>query len=1820
MAAELGQQTVEFSALVSRAAEDSFLSLKELVDKSKSSDQSDSEKKVNILKYVFKTQQRILRLYALAKWCQQVPLIQYCQQLASTLSSHDTCFTQAADSLFFMHEGLQQARAPIYDVPSATEILLTGTYERLPKCVEDISIQGTLTEDQQKNALKKLEILVRSKLLEVSLPKEISEVKVTDGTALLRVDGEFKVLVTLGYRGHLSLWRILHLELLVGERRGPVKLEEVHRHALGDDLERRMAAAENPFTTLYSILHELCISLVMDTVLKQVHSLRQGRWRDAIRFDVISDGITGGSTQLNHDGETDLSGLRTPGLKIMYWLDFDKNTGSSDPGSCPFIKIEPGPDMQIKCIHSTFVIDPLTNKEAEFSLDQSCIDVEKLLLRAICCNKYTRLLEIQKELKKNVQICRTADDVVLQHQVDEPDVDHKKKDKIHDPTAYEGEEILRVRAYGSSFFTLGINTRNGRFLLQSSHNKLATASLTECEEALNQGSMNAADVFVRLRSRSILHLFASISRFLGLEVYENGFSAVRLPKNISNGSAMLLMGFPDCGNSYFLLMQLDKDFKPQFKLLETKPDPSGKAHGLSDLNNVIRIKKIDVDQAQILEDELNLSLLDWGKLFPSLPNSVSNQTSENGLLPDVSIDGALQITGYPPSSFSSIVDEVFELEKGPPPVPAFSSNLSQSFNSSAPHYSSLSNIHNVKGVPSPKWEVGMQPSQGNNVAKLSNVPSHSNGSLYSTSNLKGPVHSTSLGSISSGPGRGAGTRRLSNSKSEQDLTSLRYPNSTEVGSYTALDDDHISMSNDTSKDGVYANRSSRLLSPSQHGGSRISASIKPNGSRSSPTAAPTGSLRPSGSCSSVSTPVSQNQDSCSSPVYESGLKNDSSRKRTASDMLKLIPSLKGIDAYSGLSKRRKVSESARFSKPSSQLLISKDMVSKTEYSYGNLIAEANKGSAPSSTYVSALLHVIRHCSLCIKHARLTSQMDALDIPYVEEVGLRNASTNIWFRLPYARDDSWQHICLRLGRPGTMCWDVKIHDQHFKDLWELQKKSSTAPWGPDVRIANTSDKDSHIRYDPEGVVLSYQSVEADSIDKLVADIRRLSNARMFAIGMRKLLGVGTDEKLEESSMTSDVKAPITKGVPDTVDKLSEQMRRAFRIEAVGLMSLWFSFGSGVLARFVVEWESGKEGCTMHVSPDQLWPHTKFLEDFINGAEVASLLDCIRLTAGPLHALAAATRPARAGPVSTLPGIAAALSSLPKHGGYTPTQGVLPSISAANTGQITNGPVGNAVSASVSGPLANHSLHGAAMLAAAAGRSGPGIAPSSLLPIDVSVVLRGPYWIRIIYRKQFAVDMRCFAGDQVWLQPATPAKVNPSFGGSLPCPQFRPFIMEHVAQELNGLEPNFPGVQQTVGLSAPNNQNPNSSSQMTAANGNRLSLPGSPAMPRAGNQVANINRVGNALSGSSNLASVSSGLPLRRSPGTGVPAHVRGELNTAIIGLGDDGGYGGGWVPLVALKKVLRGILKYLGVLWLFAQLPDLLKEILGSILRDNEGSLLNLDPEQPALRFFVGGYVFAVSVHRVQLLLQVLSVKRFHHQQQQQQQQNSTTAQEELTQSEIGEICDYFSRRVASEPYDASRVASFITLLTLPISVLREFLKLIAWKKGVAQAQGGDIAPAQKPRIELCLENHSGLGIEENSERSTSKSNIHYDRQHNSVDFALTVVLDPAHIPHMNAAGGAAWLPYCVSVKLRYSFGESPVVSFLGMEGSHGGRACWLRIDDWEKCKQRVARTVEVSGSSTGDVSQGRLRIVADSVQRTLHMCLQGLREGSEITAIASSTS
>lgn len=353
-----------------------------------------------------------------------------------------------------------------------------------------------------------------------------------------------------------------------------------------------------------------------------------------------------------------------------------------------------------------------------------------------------------------------------------------------------------------------------------------------------------------------------------LQVYEHGFAAIKVPKTILSGSSMLLMGFPDCGSSYFLLMQLDKDFKPVFKLLETQPDPSGKAPSFNDLNHVMRMKKIDIGQMQMLEDEMNLSLLDWRKLFSFLPSAgSSSHTSEHGILCDIGIETPIQIAGCP-SSFSSVVDEVFGLEKGSSALPFAVQNLSSSFGASpASHFGSAPmNLSSLKaGTPSPKWEGAMQISQMNSVAKVSSTATHYNGSLYSSSNSKAPVQSNSVGSLSSGIGRSTTVKRLSASKSEQDLASLRSPHSGEVGSYMTIDEDQLRLLNDTSKD-TYGSRSARISSPSRPTASRISLpGAKSNGLRSSPSRPLTGSFRVAGSSScTTTTPVCKILSPCSS--------------------------------------------------------------------------------------------------------------------------------------------------------------------------------------------------------------------------------------------------------------------------------------------------------------------------------------------------------------------------------------------------------------------------------------------------------------------------------------------------------------------------------------------------------------------------------------------------------------------------------------------------------------------------------------------------------------------------------------------------------------------------------------------------------------------------------------------------------------------------------------------------------------------------------------------------------------------------------------------
>ena len=143
-------------------------------------------------------------------------------------------------------------------------------------------------------------------------------------------------------------------------------------------------------------------------------------------------------------------------------------------------------------------------------------------------------------------------------------------------------------------------------------------------------------------------------------MYEKGVATVKLLKSIIKGLDLLLMGFLNCGNSYYLLIQVDMDFKPLFTLLESKQDSTSRSGLLSSSIHMFRFNKIDIGRMQMVDHEVNLNLLDNGR--SSLEKEIieiSDLMSKSMSNPDAFTDSELQGQGCLQSGFPSVADDVF---------------------------------------------------------------------------------------------------------------------------------------------------------------------------------------------------------------------------------------------------------------------------------------------------------------------------------------------------------------------------------------------------------------------------------------------------------------------------------------------------------------------------------------------------------------------------------------------------------------------------------------------------------------------------------------------------------------------------------------------------------------------------------------------------------------------------------------------------------------------------------------------------------------------------------------------------------------------------------------------------------------------------------------------------------------------------------------------------------------------------------------------------------------------------------------------------------
>ncbi|KAK9792764.1 hypothetical protein WJX73_010263 [Symbiochloris irregularis] len=148
------------------------------------------DRKRGLLLHLHKTRQRLLRLHVLVSWYHRAKVLREAGRVLDITHGHAEAMRMAADHLAFLHNELEDTRAPAYDVPTALEILQTGAYDLLPTAIAELQgpVPPTSTAKQQA-AVRLLNYWLRVQLLKEGLPA---------GLAVRSIRGGFATLVSRG--------------------------------------------------------------------------------------------------------------------------------------------------------------------------------------------------------------------------------------------------------------------------------------------------------------------------------------------------------------------------------------------------------------------------------------------------------------------------------------------------------------------------------------------------------------------------------------------------------------------------------------------------------------------------------------------------------------------------------------------------------------------------------------------------------------------------------------------------------------------------------------------------------------------------------------------------------------------------------------------------------------------------------------------------------------------------------------------------------------------------------------------------------------------------------------------------------------------------------------------------------------------------------------------------------------------------------------------------------------------------------------------------------------------------------------------------------------------------------------------------------------------------------------------------------------------------------------------------------------------------------------------------------------------------------------
>ncbi|KAI6206039.1 hypothetical protein M3Y94_00860500 [Aphelenchoides besseyi] len=366
---------------------------------------NDMDRKICMVDFTRTTRTLYLKLYAVVKWARMAKALdQKTTGISFVLDQLSQHYVEMADSLARLaREELVFARLPLFQVPTAIDVLSLGTMPKLPTIIKKKHIpEEPLTQEEQIMTVKHMEQMLEYRLLQESqfLPVGFTEIKIKNGMVIFTAPNEFQVHMTLmrtpenqestNFDDDSELknwqWTLLDLKILVVDYEmglGRPLVHTRHKHLLLDICCTLMRHSYQDVHIVYDVLHDFCLKLQLDLLYCQAQSLCQSISTEHVTIEAYNP----------RDGF----------LTIVYWMPNRKTTEfrmviTRDQNSpCGKLKLLHQPHAfnlpQLEFINGQPQFHSLFTKTVMYRCRDRLKEVKRVFMQFESCSSSIRLID-----------------------------------------------------------------------------------------------------------------------------------------------------------------------------------------------------------------------------------------------------------------------------------------------------------------------------------------------------------------------------------------------------------------------------------------------------------------------------------------------------------------------------------------------------------------------------------------------------------------------------------------------------------------------------------------------------------------------------------------------------------------------------------------------------------------------------------------------------------------------------------------------------------------------------------------------------------------------------------------------------------------------------------------------------------------------------------------------------------------------------------------------------------------------------------------------------------------------------------------------------------------------------------------------------------------------------------------------------------------------------------------------------------------------------------------------------------------------------------